>query len=130
MLGGLMGGGGGAIGTSTKGRIKPPSARDIDMGSGGGSRSASEIMKVVRARTPGLRHVYNKFLKKKPGFSGKVTLRFTISPGGKIVKISVAGSSTGYGEFDNAIKSKVKRWKFKKIKSGNTTVTIPFTFTE
>jgi len=130
MLGGLLGGGGGAISTSAKGKIRPPSSRDIDMGSGGGARSKSSIMRVVRARTPGLRHVYNKFLKSNPGFSGKVTLRFTISPSGKIIKISKVSSTTGVSGFDSAIKNKVRMWKFEKIKSGNTTVTIPFTFTE
>lgn len=130
MLGGLLGGGGGAISTKAKGSIKTPSERDIDMGSGGGSRSVSEIMAVVRARTPGLRHIYNKHLKVKPGFSGKVTLKFTIAPGGDIISISNTSSTTGYAEFDAEIKSAVSKWRFKVIKSGNTTVTIPFTFTE
>ena len=129
-LGGLLGGGGGGIATRAKGNIKTPSARDIDMGAGGGSRSAADIMKVVRQRTPGLRHIYNKYLKKQPGFSGKVTLRFTLAPGGDIISISVASSSTGFAEFDNAVKNTVKRWTFSKVKSGNTTVTIPFTFSE
>jgi TonB family protein len=84
----------------------------------------------VRQRTPGLRHIYNKFLKKKPGFQGKVTLKFTIAPGGEIISISIASSTTGYGEFDGEIKGAVSRWKFSKVKSGNTTVTIPFTFSE
>ena len=129
-LAGLFGGGGGGIATKAKGNIKTPSARDIDMGAGGGSRSAADIMKVVRQRTPGLRHIYNKFLKKKPGFQGKVTLKFTIAPGGEIISISIASSTTGYGEFDGEIKTAVSRWKFSKVKSGNTTVTIPFTFSE
>ena len=81
-------------------------------------------MKVVRQRTPGLRHIYNKFLKKKPGFQGKVTLKFTIAPGGEIISISIASSTTGYGEFDGEVKNAVSRWKFSKVKSGNTTVTI------
>ena len=129
-LAGLLGGGGGGIATKAKGSIKTPSERDIDMGAGGGSRSAADIMKVVRQRTPGLRHIYNKFLKKKPGFQGKVTLKFTIAPGGEIISISIASSTTGYGEFDGEIKTAVSRWKFSKVKSGNTTVTIPFTFSE
>ena len=129
-LAGLLGGGGGGIATKAKGSIKPPSERDIDMGAGGGSRSAADIMKVVRQRTPGLRHIYNKFLKKKPGFQGKVTLKFTIAPGGEVISISIASSTTGYGEFDGEIKNAVSRWKFSKVKSGNTTVTIPFTFSE
>ena len=129
-LAGLLGGGGGGIATKAKGSIKTPSERDIDMGAGGGSRSAAVIMKVVRQRTPGLRHIYNKFLKKKPGFQGKVTLKFTIAPGGEIISISIASSTTGYGEFDGEVKNAVSRWKFSKVKSGNTTVTIPFTFSE
>ena len=128
-LAGLLGGSGG-IATKAKGSIKTPSERDIDMGAGGGSRSAADIMKVVRQRTPGLRHIYNKFLKKKPGFQGKVTLKFTIAPGGEVISISIASSTTGFGEFDQEIKTAVSRWKFGKIKSGNTTVRIPFTFSE
>jgi TonB family protein len=130
MLGGLMGGSAGGIGTKAKGSIKAPSARDIDMGSGDGSRSKQEIMQVVNARMPGLRNIYNKYLKLKPGFSGKVTLKFTIAPGGDIISISIVSSTTGYGEFDNAVKNMVGTWKWKAIKSGNTTPTIPFNFTE
>ena len=129
-LAGLLGGGGGGIATKAKGSIKIPSERDIDIGAGGGSRSAADIIKVVRQRTPGLRHIYNKFLKKKPGFQGKVTLKFTIASGGEVISISIASSTTGYGEFDGEIKTAVSRWTFSKVKSGNTTVTIPFTFSE
>jgi TonB family protein len=129
-LAGLLGGGGGGIDTKAKGSIKTPSMRDIDMGAGGGSRSAADIMKVVRQRTPGLRHIYNKCLKKKPGFQGKVTLKFTIAPGGEIISISTVSSTTGFAEFDSEIKNAVSRWTFSKVKSGNTTVTIPFTFSE
>ncbi|MDR2999796.1 MAG: TonB family protein [Fibromonadaceae bacterium] len=130
MLGGLMGGSGGAIGTKARGSLKAPSARDIDMGSGDGSRSRQEIMAVVNARMPGLRNLYNRYLKQKPGFSGKVTLRFTIAPGGDIISITITDSTTGFPEFDNAIKNMVATWKWKAIKSGNTTPTIPFNFTE
>ena len=126
----IIGGPAGAISTKTMGKLKPPSERDIDMGPGNSSRSASDIMKVVRQRTPGLRHIYNRFLKKKPGFQGKVTLKFTIAPGGEIVSIAVVSSTTGYAEFDADIKNAVGRWTFSKVKSGNTTVTIPFTFSE
>lgn len=125
----LLGCNDGGIATKKKGSVKTPSERDINI-AGGESRSAADFMKVVRQRTPGLRHIYIKFLKKKPGFQGKVTLKFTIDPGGEIISISIASSTTGYGEFDDEIKNAVSRWKFSKVKSGNTTVTIPFTFSE
>ncbi|MDR1830987.1 MAG: TonB family protein [Candidatus Fibromonas sp.] len=130
MMGGLMGGSAGGIGSKAKGSLKAPSARDIDMGSGDGARSKAEIMAVVNARMPGLRNIYNKYLKLKPGFSGKVTLKFTIAPGGDIIDISIVSSTTSYAGFDNAVKNMVGTWKWKAIKSGNTTPTIPFDFRE
>lgn len=129
-LAGLLGGGGGGIATKAKGSVKTPYEHDVGMGAGGGSRSAADIMKVIRQRTPELRHVYNKFLNKKPNFQGKVTLKFTIDPSGVIISISIAASTTGYSEFDNEIKTAVSRWKFNTVKSGNTTITVPFTFSE
>ena len=129
-LAGLFGGGGGGISTKTKCTIKTPSAQDVDVKSQHGSRSVADIMKVVRQRSPGLRHIYNKFLKEKAGFEGKVVLKFTIAPGGEVISISIVSSTTGFGEFDAAIKSAVQNWPFSKVKEGNTTVTIPFTFSE
>ncbi|MGL1901815.1 MAG: TonB family protein [Fibrobacterales bacterium] len=130
MLSGLLGGGGGAVSTGAKGKFRAPSSSDIDMGQGGGNRSKSSIMRVVRSRSPGLRHIYNKYLKKHPGFAGKVNLNFTIAPSGKIIKIKIVGSSTGVKAFDNEVKNKVRRWKFERIKSGNCTITLPFAFSE
>jgi TonB family protein len=101
---------------------------DIDMGSGDGSRSKQEIMQVVNARMPGLGNIYNKYLNLKPGFSGKVVLKFTIAPGGDIISIAIVSSTTDYFEFDNAVKNMVATWKWKVIKSGNTTITVPFNF--
>jgi len=120
----------GDIGTKAKGGIKALSESDIDTSSGDGSRSRAEIIAVVNARMPGLRNVYNKYLKLKPDFSGKVTLKFTIAPSGDIISISIVSSTTGYSEFDNAIKAMVATWKWKAIKSGNATPTIPFSFGE
>ena len=43
-----------------------PSERDIKVKNKNGTdRTALDIKKIVRMRTPGLRHVYYKYLKKK-----------------------------------------------------------------
>lgn len=107
-----------------------PQERDIQWGSGNEGRSVQEVMQIVRSRTPGLRHIYNRYLKQRPGFQGKVTLRFTILPGGDVVTCDVASSTTGYSEFDNEIRSMVQTWRFKVIKAGHATITIPFQFSE
>lgn len=96
----------------------------------GEGRAAPDIMKVLRRRVPELRLIYNKHLEKKPGFEGKIVIEFTITPKGKITNISIVSSNTYFEEFDSEIVKAVSRWKFPKIKSGNTMVKLPFLFYE
>ena len=49
---------------------------------------------------------------------------------GDIVSMSIVSSTTGDDDFDKKIKADVSKWKFDRIKTGKTTVTIPFTFSE
>ena len=93
-------------------------------------RSASEIMKIVKKRNERLKKIYNRYLSVRPGTQGKITLKFTIDPEGKVISISIVSSTTGNEKFDQKIKADVAKWKFGKVTSGNTTVTIPFTFSE
>lgn len=93
-----------------------------------GSRSAEDVAEIMRQRSPGLEHIYNKFLKKKPGFKGRVVLRFEIAPSGEVARSTVAYSSTGYEEFDNAIRDAVGQMTFGTVESGSAKVTIPLTF--
>jgi TonB family protein len=95
-----------------------------------GSRSKEDVMQVINANTPDLKKIYNQYLKQNPGFGGKVTIKFTIDASGKIIDIKIISSTTGNVKFDKAIKDNVATWKWKAIKSGNTTPTIPFSFSE
>ena len=73
-----------------KGHVKIPSLSDIKVkNKKGANRSASDIIKIARRRAPGLRHVYNKNLKKIPGLQGEIALKFTIAPEGKITDVSI-----------------------------------------
>jgi len=96
----------------------------------GGSRSKAEIMEVINARRPELNEIYKEYLKLKPDFSGKVTLKFSIVSSGYIISGQVVGSTTDYPEFDNAIMKAVMAWKWKEKEYGNQTPTIPFNFTK
>jgi len=95
-----------------------------------GGRSREEIMQVVDENMPALKKLYREHLKQKPGFSGKVILKFTVAASGKIIDINIISSTTGYDKFDRAVKNTVATWKWKAINSGNTTPTIPFNFTD
>ena len=110
--------------------LKPSMAIDVDMITIDGSRSIEDIMLVAKARLSGLIGIYNKHLNLKQNFSGNIAFKFIIAASGDIVNISIVSSTTGYPEFDNAIKNMVATWKWKAIQSGNTTVIIPFNFVE
>jgi len=126
----VMGGPAAALATRTVGTLAPPKASEISVGDAGSGRSAAEILQVVRARTPGLRHIYTRFLKKDPNLEGKITLRFTILPGGDIGICEIVDHTTSSDAFAEDIRAAVARWTFKPVKSGNTTVSLPFTFSE
>ena len=57
-------------------------------------------------------------------------LKFTIGPDGKVVSMSIKSSTTNNAKFDEEIKKKVSEWNFGEAGAGNTTVTIPFVFSE
>ncbi|MDR2555752.1 MAG: TonB family protein [Fibromonadaceae bacterium] len=91
-----------------------------------GWRSDAEIMAVVNQRVNDLKSIYDRYLKNKPGFGGRITLNLTIAPSGDITAIGIVSSTTGYSEFDKAIKEQVSKWKWNSIKNGNTTAKISF----
>jgi TonB family protein len=95
------------------------------------TRSTSSILAVIRSRSPGLRHIYNTYLKIRPGLAGKITLRFAIAPSGEVVDVGLAGSTTMAPDFDAGIASAVESWRFDPVKAiGNDLVTVPFNFSE
>ncbi len=95
------------------------------------TRSTASILAVIRSHSPGLRHIYNSFLKLRPGLAGKLTLRFAIAPSGQVVDVGLAGSTTSAPEFDAQVIQKVMAWRFEPVKAvGNDMVTVPFNFSE
>jgi TonB family protein len=114
---------------SSNGSIKQTSITEIL--SSETTRSSSAILAVIRAHSPGLRHVYNAFLRTHTGMKGKVTLKFAIAPSGQVVDVEVVSSSTEAADFDSQVMEKVKSWRFEAVKAkGNDIVTVPFNFSE
>lgn len=123
-------GGPGAIGVQPKG-TGSIEATEITVSNEGRFRSSESILREVRARSPGLRHLYNSHLKRTPGLGGKITLRFAISPSGLVVDAAVVSGTTGSREFEEEVLRRVRTWKFGSIAAqGNDIVTVPFNFSE
>jgi len=125
--------GGGGIATKAKGNVTTPTENDISVDVDS-SNTKSLILKVVRQRTPGLRHIYNKYLKirendKKPSFKGTIVLKLEIGVLGAVSNVLVKSTTTDYPEFDEQIAKAVSRWKFPQVKHVGS-ITIPLTFQE
>ena len=90
------------------------------------------VKRVFKQRSPGLRHIYRKFVKKDSAntFQGKIVLKLTIAADGTVKKSSIKKSTTGVKEFDEEIRKAVSRWIFSKVDSGTTVVYVPIHFYE
>ncbi|MBW1871239.1 MAG: energy transducer TonB, partial [Deltaproteobacteria bacterium] len=115
----------GGLGTFVKGSGKPKNEIII----GGGSLPIKVIQGVIRKNVNLVRYCYEKELIKNPGLSGKVTVRFTISPSGRVQQAKVKSSTLNNKTVEKCITHVVRRWKFPKPKGGGiVVVNYPFIF--
>ena len=87
------------------------------------------FIQIIRRRTPGLRHIYNKHLKKSPSFSGTIVFRLNINADGTVQKVQIDSTTTGNRAFDEEIRKAVSRWNFPK-KNSEDVATFPIRFYE
>jgi len=113
--------------SNARAKVDPPMHSDVELADGGSSsRSPESILRVIRQHVGGFRYTYSKYLRDNPALGGKISLKFTISPSGDVVAISVARSNTGSAELDQEIVDKGRRMKFDQIEGRDVTVTYHF----
>ena len=90
----------------------------------------SRVERTFRQKTPGLRFIYGKFLKRDSvnTFEGKITLKLTIAADGTVKESSIKSSTTGVKVFDENIRKVVSSWKFFKENSGKIAVYVTIRF--
>jgi TonB family protein len=91
-------------------------------------RDISAINAVVASHKTSIRMSYEKFLKRNPDLSGKITIRFTIDAAGNVSKLEVVENTTGNRDLEDEIIRKIKLWNFDAIPEGDVTVTYPLVF--
>lgn len=119
--------------SKARGKIITPTENDISI-ENDSSDTKPFILNIVRQRTPGLRHIYLKYLKiresnNKPSFKGTIVLKLEIGDLGAVSNVLVKSTTTDYPEFDEQIAKAVSRWKFPQAKHVGS-ITIPLTFQE
>ncbi|MDD5672999.1 MAG: AgmX/PglI C-terminal domain-containing protein [Chitinivibrionales bacterium] len=133
LIGGLMGGEGGALALKKRGSGLDITPSDFLKGAAlTGGRSKSSIMRVVMQNLAALRYAYNKRLREKPGLKGKIKVKFAIDEFGKVIFCEKVESTMDDTALEDEVLAKIKRWIFEKIdKPGDVTeVVYPFVFSQ
>ncbi|MFV2005312.1 MAG: AgmX/PglI C-terminal domain-containing protein [Gammaproteobacteria bacterium] len=106
-----------SIGTDFAGEERPLS------GGPGPSRTDEEIQIVFDRYKAALYRIYNRELRKNPTLQGKMVLRITIEPNGKVSMSVVDSSDMDAPDLDKKIAARVKKFNF-GVKEGVPTITI------
>jgi outer membrane biosynthesis protein TonB len=91
------------------------------------SRDEAEVYKRVRSYIGGLKYIYNGALRKNQNLKGNVTVRFVITPEGKVKDVALVATTLASEQVVDRILRKIYRWKFKELVSGEDFV-ITYTF--
>jgi TonB family protein len=127
-------GGGSLAGRSTTavhsptGNAEGGSAGGNGKGSRAAGRSIEEIQMIFDRNKGSIYSVYNRALRKDPALQGKVVLKLTIAPSGKVTHCSVVSSELGDTALGTKITSRVKRFDFGAKEVAEVTITYPIDF--
>lgn len=85
------------------------------------------IRRTVRAHINEIRHCYNRGLTRDPNLRGRIAVRFSIGPVGKVVRAAVVDNSLGDRDVGTCVSQAVRRWQFPRPSGGGSAmVTYPF----
>jgi TonB family protein len=88
-----------------------------------------EVQKTVASHMGEVKYCYEKEAAKKDIGSGQITVRFVVSPAGKVMKAAVVSATLKSSEVQDCLLKAAQRWKFPKPSGeGSVTVNYPFTF--
>ncbi|MBD3288448.1 TonB family protein [candidate division KSB1 bacterium] len=74
------------------------------------SRNADDVSAVVNKHNSAIQYCYQRELKRNPNLKGKVVVRFTISPSGRVKAVSIVSSTLNNARVERCIISRIRRW--------------------
>ena len=87
----------------------------------GSPRSENSIKKVILENHSILENVYKQYLEINSNVVGHLVAKIIISPSGIVIRATILESSFYEPKFERELMKKMKRFKFVKVKKGNTT---------
>ena len=114
--------------TTVKSTIAKPSTKRKHNNSKTASRSMEEIQIVFDRNKSAIYSLYNRALRKDPTLQGKLVLRLTIAPSGKITKIELVSSELGDAALERKLVQRIKMFNFGAKAVDAVTLTYPIDF--
>ena len=112
------------------GSIEITKPKTVGAAANAANRDDKVISQYVKDNMRSIKAAYDRVLKSKPELSGKITVRFTILPSGKVGDVEIADSTIDDAELLDRIIKVVRNWRFPVIPDteGDVTVNFPFLF--
>ena len=114
--------------TEVKSTIAKTSAKNARKSNRAASRSIEEIQVVFDRNKSAIYGLYNRALRKDPTLQGKLVIRLTISPSGKITKIDLVSSELGDPGLERKLVQRIKLFNFGAKAVDAVTITYPIDF--
>ena len=87
------------------------------------------IRRVVQENLKQIKACYEKGLNRNPGLYGKIVIRWTIGPGGRVTTAGIKSSTMDSAEVENCAVARLRLWKFPEPPVGELAdVSYPFVF--
>lgn len=91
-----------------------------------GSLDKDVIRRVIQQHIGEVKRCYETELEKHPNLAGRVMVRFTIDPAGKVTESAIQESSLNNPPSEGCIRDAVRTWIFPKPQGGKVVVSYPF----
>lgn len=75
-----------------------------------GARDIDDVKAVVAAHTPAIEYCYQREKKRQPDLKGKIVVRFTILPNGRVKDPIILSSTLNSSNVERCILSRISRW--------------------
>ena len=127
--------GGGELATRSTTQVHSPAGNaatdpvgNSDRGERTAGRSIEEIQMVFDRNKGAIYSVYNRALRKDPTLQGKIVLRLTIAPSGKVTRCELISSELHDAAIGKKITQRIKLFNFESKDVSEVTITYPIDF--
>ncbi|MCE9673800.1 AgmX/PglI C-terminal domain-containing protein [Myxococcus stipitatus] len=127
----------GELGTQGGGKVDLGSKKEVEV-KGRVQDAAPEVdssevdrdalARYVRARKGAIQSCYEKELKRNPNLKGKVVVRFSITPTGRVGEFDIDENTLGSESVASCIRAVIRAWVFPFKPDADATVSYPFVF--